>query len=740
MTDAAIRQIVHVRGMSCASCAAGLERALAKVPGVSSAQVSYAAERATVDLSAADVLPSVEELIRARGYEVVAPIPTADVTAPDDASAPASDDGDSDEAALLVRLAITLFFTMTAMMPAAVVLLGIDAAGSVAAARALAIASAVLAAPAIVAGGLPPLRRALRSLASPGMDLLISAGTLVTCGYSLAVLARGGHEVYFDTAAMIVSFALLGRALEARARRRGIGAVRALDALLPKRAHLVSRASQERDVAVDALVAADLVRVRAGERVPVDGLIREGRALADAAVLTGEWAPRAFAAGDRIAAGLLLLDGALLVEVERAVGQREVDLIRRAVDGLLSSRAPMQRLADAVAARLAWIVLALAALTLLGVGSSSGFGADAWMRAVAVVVIACPCALGLATPMAIAVAAGRAASRGILFRDGEAIELAAGVERVLLDKTGTLTEGRPRVTSVTTELDAQEVLRIASRLEGTATHPIARALREAAPAAELPMELEVIAGGGVVGRGAATWMIGSARFLRERGIVAAHEPEVTTVHVAKDGVWIASITLDDALRPPATAAVGALRRDGLRPVLVTGDARAVATRVARAVGITEVHAEASPVDKAEIVRAARRGGARVAFVGDGLNDGPALAAADLGVAVDGATDLAAECARVVLVEGGVERVHEALAIARETRRRMRQNLAWALVYNVIAIPAAALGWISPSLAAGAMAASSLSVVLNSLRQGAPRPARQSPRPTARAPRLTDVPA
>ncbi len=704
------REVVHVRGMSCASCATGLERALTRVPGVEHATVSYAAERATLDVTSPDVRRAIETKIRERGYEVVPPKAEP---------APDADAGHVDR--LLVRLVITAFFTMMAMMPAAVVLLGVDAAGSTTTARWLALASALLALPAILVGGLPPLRRALRSLRHPGMDLLIATGTLVTYGYSLVVLARGGHAVYFDTAAMIVSFALLGRVLEQRARRHGIGAVRALDALLPRLAHLVVNASgPERDVPVEALATSDLVRVRAGERVPIDGVVREGTSLVDAAVLTGEWAPRAIHPGDPIAAGLLLLDGTLLVEVERVVGQREVDMIRRAVDNLLSSRAPMQRLADALAARLAWTVLTLAALTFVATRLALGPGASAWMRAVAVVVVACPCALGLATPMAIAVAAGRAASRGILFRDGEAIELAAHIDRVFLDKTGTLTEGSPRVTSVTTALDRDEILRVASLLEGAVHHPLARALRDAAPPANLQLAIEVVPGGGVIGRsGTATWIIGSARFLRGRGIDVTHdqvhECDETTVHVARDGLCLARITLDDALRPPAATAVRALVADNLRPILVTGDARSVAERVARAVGITTVHAEATPVDKADLVRAVRANGARVAFVGDGVNDGPALAAADLGIAVDSATDLAAECARIVLLDGGVERVAEALAIARRTRRRMRQNLAWALVYNLVAIPAAALGWISPSLAAAAMAASSLSVVANSLR-------------------------
>jgi heavy metal translocating P-type ATPase len=711
-----IRETVHVRGMRCASCAGGLERTIAALPGVRRAAVSFATERATIEVASEDVRAVVEAHVRGRGYEVVA-----------DASAPTGED----DTGLHVRLAITVFFAMAAMMPSAVVLLGVEAAGSPAAARALAFASGVLALPAVVVGGWPVFQGALRALRTPGMDLLVAMGTAVTFGFSLVALARGGHAVYFDTAAMIVAFALTGRTLEARARRRGVGALRALDALVPGRAHQVGP-SGDRDVPVVGLQVSDLVRVRAGERVPIDGLVREGSSLADAAVLTGEWAPRSIGPGDRIAAGLLLLDGTLVVEVERGVGHREVDLIRRAVDGLLSSRAPMQRLADALALRLAWIVLALATVTLVGTGLRLGFGAEAWMRAVAVVVVACPCALGLAAPMAITVAARRAAARGILFRDAEAIELAAGIDRVLLDKTGTLTEGRPRVTSVSTTLDERDLLGVASLLERGVDHPIARALREAAPPADAKLAIEVVPGGGVIGRGATTWMLGSARFLRAQGVEVSREPGEMAVHVARDGAWVGSIALEDAVRPAAGAAVRGMIEDGLEPELVTGDAASAARRVARVVGIARVHAERSPLDKAGIVRAAREGGRRVAFVGDGLNDGPALAAADLGIAVAGATDLATESARVVLLQGGVERVREALEIARATHRRMRRNLAWAVLYNVLAIPVAALGWLSPALAAAAMAASSLSVVLSAM--GLERPAE------ARAIALEEVPA
>ncbi len=690
---------VGVRGMSCSSCAAALERALSQLPSVSRAEVNYAAELATIESAGDDVQSAVEQRIRDLGYTTAEPRGASD-----------------DDTALSIRLAITAFFTVSAMTPSSVVLFGTSGTESPTTARILAVASAVLALPALIVGGGPLLVRAIRSVRAraPGMDLLVAAGALVTFVHSLVVLVRGGHEVYFDTAAMIVLFALLGRVLERRARRRGVGAVRALDALVPNRAHLVDRGTAHvRDVAVESLEVSDLVRVRAGERVPVDGSVREGASLVETAILTGEWAPRAISTGDRVTAGFLLHDGTLLVEVERAAGRREVDLIRRAVDDLMSSRAPMQRMADTLAARLAWVVLTLALLTLIVVGVRTGFGPEAWLRAVAVVVIACPCALGLATPMVITVAAARAASRGVLFRDAEALEAAASVDRVFLDKTGTITEGRPRIVSVTTVsgIDRDEILGIASALEAGVEHPIARALREAAAPRALPLAITVVPGHGVIGRGASTWIIGSARFLRTRGIDVAVADGSTAVHVARDGALVATIVFEDAMRAHSARAVASLAR----PALVTGDARSAAAGIAAEVGIAELYAEVTPLEKASIVEAARARGERVAFVGDGLNDGPALAAANVGIAVHGATELAAECARVVLVGGGVEQVHTALAIARAARRVMRQNLAWAIGYNLVAIPAAASGRLSPAIAAAAMAASSLSVVLNSLR-------------------------
>lgn len=705
---------VRVRGMSCASCAAGLERALARVPGVRRAEVSYAAGLATIETDDGGGGASeraIADRIRELGYE------------------PASVDSVAKEPVaateLAVRLSIAAFFTMAAMLPSSVGLLGVEAAGSPEIARRVGLASAALSLPAVMVGGAPLARGALRSLraGTAGMDFLISLGAIVAFAYSIVVLARGGHEVFFDTSAAIVTFALLGRVLEARARRRGIGALRALDALVPRRVHVVDTATrEERDVDVESVRTGDLVRVRAGERVPVDGIVREGGSLADAAMLTGEWAPRAVASGDTIAAGLLLHDGTVLVEVVRGAGRRQVDRIRRAVDDLLSSRSPTQRIADVLSARLAWIVLAcaLATLAVVAVRSGAGLGApEPWMRAVAVVVVACPCALGLATPMAIAVAAGRAASRGILFRDAESIEIAARIDRVVFDKTGTLTRGEPRVTSVITapDVDRDEALSIASLLETSVEHPIARAIRGHARASDRRVEITVVPGSGVLGRADSTWLLGSRRFLESHGVSVPRRDDATTVHLARDGRWSSTFVLEDDLRPGAALAVSQLARDGLRPALVTGDAHAPAARVACATGIDEVHAAATPLEKAAIVSSARRDGARVAFVGDGLNDAPALAAADLGVAVSGATDLAAECARVVLVEPGIARVREAFEIARAARRRMRRNLAWAIGYNVLAIPLAASGRLSPALAAAAMAASSLSVVLSSLREG-----------------------
>ncbi len=705
---------VGVRGMSCASCAAGLERALSSIPGVDHADVSYTAELATIE---AEPQPKLRELVEQKIHDLG--YATADTRREP-----------GDERSLAVRLAITAFFTVTAMMPANAALFGIEGAGSPAALRALAFASGALSLPAVLVGGAPMFVRAWRSIRVPGMDLLVSIGALVAFGLSAVVLARGGHQTYFDTAAFIVLFALVGRVLEARARRRGMGAIAALEALVPVHAHRVDRATQEtRDVPTDSLVAGDIVRVRAGERVPVDGVVCEGASLAGTAVLSGEWAPLAIAPGDRVSAGFVLHDGSVVVEVERPAGRREVDLIRRAVESLLTTRPPLQRLADMLSRRLAWLVLSLSVLTLLVVGARTGFAAEAWLRAVAVVVVACPCALGLATPMAIAVAAGRAASRGILFRDAEAIEAAAGIDRVYCDKTGTLTEGRPRVARVLTgAIEPDDLLAVASLLEQAVEHPIARALREAARPAKLAVDIRVTPGGGVTGRGASAWIAGSARFLRSYDIVVPFgDEEATTVHVARDGVWVGLIGFDDTQAHEAKLAIAELERQGMRPVVVTGDTRRSAERLARAVGIQVVHSEVRPLDKTEIVAAARARGERVAFVGDGLNDGPALAAADVGIAVAGATDLAVTCANVVILQGGLDRVPTALAIARAARRAMLQNMGWAIGYNLVAIPLAAFGLLSPAIAAAAMAASSLSVVLSSLRAYPSNPPINPPR-------------
>jgi len=695
-----------VGGMSCAGCARGVERALGADPGVRRVAVDFASGTVRLEWEPDETTlePAFEEAARG-GFEV----------------RPLEDDGEREaereaQAALTLRLALTAFFAMNAMLASLLLYLDAFADEGPEAARWTALFAGLMATPAVFVGGWPFFRKAALGLRTRvlGMDLLVSIGALAAWTTSVVLWLRGDSDVYFDTAAMIVLFLLVGRVIERSARARALDAVRSLLSLAPDLATRVV-GEREEEVEVKTLAIGDRVRVRAGDRIAIDGRVVEGRASIDRAVLTGESEPRTVRPGDRVEAGAIDLDGALLIEVERPVGERAIDGVTRAVQELLSRRAPLQSLADRVASVLVLGVLALSALT-VGLHLALGAGVvTALLHAIAVIVIACPCALGLATPMALVVAAGRAAREGIVFRDGEAIERAASVRAVSFDKTGTLTAGAPRVLRVLTDGDAAEVLRVAARAEAGARHPIGRAIVEAAGGATASGETTVVPGLGVRWIGSENGeevLVGRAELLREAGVEVGASSARTVAHVARAGVWLGAIELLDPLRPGSEGAVRALRAEGMDLEILTGDAEAPARRVAAAVGIDAVHAGLRPEEKA--ARIASRP-APTAFVGDGVNDGPALAAAHLGVAATGATDVALATAQLALRSGGVERLPRALGLARRTVQVMRQNLGWALAYNAIALPAAVLGLVHPAAAALAMAASSISVVLSSLR-------------------------
>jgi len=663
-----------VEGMSCASCAARIERVLAREEGVVAASVNYAA--ATLSLQWDPLLfdaARARARVEALGYR---------------ARERAGDRGDDELVGLRLRLAASAFFCMNAMLPSLVLYVDAVEASDVRARWWLAFATGVLTLPTLVFGGSPFFAGAVRSLRqrAPGMDLLVSLGALATFLYSVVVLALGSSEVYFDTSGAIVTFLLLGRLIERSARKRGVDAVRSLLSLSPPTAHLLDPSGVETDVDARTVSAGARIRVRPGERVPLDGRIEIGESHVDRALLTGEARPLRVVPGDLVEAGTLNQDGVLLLEVTNAVGSRALDRIARAVDVLLSRRAPMQALADRFAERLTVAVLITAALTALVNRALTGSTSVALLRAVAVLVVACPCALGLATPMALLVA-------------------------IVFDKTGTLTTGAPVVTDVLPAPDVtrDELLAAAAVAEQGSEHPFARAIRASTPAPRsLDGSARTFPGRGIEWRGmdGRTIRVGSLAFVSElaRPVIAAEPPSSSAVHVASTGRWLGTILVADALRPDAAEAIAALRHRGIACAIASGDREEVVADVARQLGITAYRGGVDPEEKA-------------AMIGDGLNDGPAIAAADCGIAAHGATDVALGAAHVAIRAEGISHVVEALELARRTRRVMKQNLGWALSYNVVAITLASAGLVTPVIAAIAMATSSISVVLSSLRLG-----------------------
>jgi Cu+-exporting ATPase len=616
----------------------------------------------------------------------------------------------------------------------------------------------------ILSGGIAGFRRG-----RPGMFSLISLGVLVAWAASVAATLApgifppafrrpdGSVEVFFESAGMIVVLVLLGQRLETRARRGTTAAIRALMDLAPATAE---RFPGGETVALAAVRKGDLLRVRPGGRIPTDAIVREGSSTCDESLLTGEPMPVARGVGDRVLGGAINGAAAIVVEAETAADGSLVARIARLVREAHEKRAPIEQLADKLAAVFVPAVLLIALATFL---AWSAFGPEprlalGLVSAVSVLVIACPCALGLATPLAMTVAIGRGARAGILMRSAEAVEALARAGTVVFDKTGTVTIGRPRIQSATA-VDASgrmltiddvtaaparladepwaSVMFLATSLEGASEHPLARAFAAAAEAAGIvpPRAADVAA---VVGQGVTGTvegrrvLVGSERLFEAHGVaipgggdLSADAAGNTTVHVAVDGRFAGSFTLSDPPRPEAAAALAALAVDGLALEMLSGDAAQVARRVAAAVGIDAASGGLSPAAKADRIaqlRSERRAGGSVVFVGDGINDAPALAAADVGIAMGSAADVALETADVTLLSGGLAAVPRAVALARATMRNVRQNLVLAFAYNLLALPVAAgvlyplLGHVtSPMLAAAAMSLSSLSVIANSLR-------------------------
>ncbi|CAL9426612.1 Copper-exporting P-type ATPase [Streptomyces sp. enrichment culture] len=730
-----------IGGMTCASCAARVEKKLNRMDGVT-ATVNYATEKAKVTFPAGTEVADLIATVVRTGYTAREPDPPRRET-PAATDAPAGGAADDPEsAALRGRLVVSALLAAPVVLLAMVPALQFDNWQWL---------SLTLAAPVVVWGGLPFHRAAWTNLrhGAATMDTLVSLGTLAAFGWSLWALflgdagmpgmrhgfdltvsrTDGASAIYLEVAAGVTAFLLLGRWLEARSKRRAGAALRALMEL-GARDVAVLRDGREVRIPVDRLAVGDRFVVRPGEKIATDGTVVEGSSAVDASMLTGESAPVDVAPGDTVTGATVNAGGRLVVEAVRVGADTRLARMARLVEEAQSGKAQVQRLADRVSGIFVPVVLLIAAATFGGRLGATGDTAAAFTAAVAVLIIACPCALGLATPTALMVGTGRGARLGILIKGPEVLESTRRVDTVVLDKTGTVTTGRMTLQEVYAAegTDEKEVLRLAGAVEHASEHPVARAIAAGAaervgplPAAE---DFASVPGRGVrarvEGRAVAVGRLAehTAGPLPEdvaRAKERAERDGRTAVVVGWDGAARGVVAVADAVRDTSAEAVRELRALGLTPVLLTGDNRAVAEAVARAVGIDQVIAEVLPEDKVDVVRRLQGEGRTVAVVGDGINDAPALAAADLGLAMGTGTDAAIEAGDLTLVRGDLRAAADAIRLARRTLGTIKGNLVWAFGYNVAALPLAAAGLLNPMIAGAAMAFSSVFVVTNSLR-------------------------
>jgi len=703
-----------IEGMSCASCALLIEMKLKRDPRVRYASVNFAAE--TVTVNGVIEREAVSKVVSALGY----------ATRPMDTLA---------QRRLIVEREKERVeeakkrFIQAAILTVPVMISGMAMHRS----PALRVMEFALSS-AILFGSSNSIFRKAWMLAKQGeanMDTLIAIGAGAAWAYSIPGVLKMHHHVYFESAAGICTFVLLGRYMEERAKGKAGEAIRKLIELQPETALRIEADGSEFEVAIDDVQIGDRLRVRAGDKIPTDGCVLEGASTVDEAMITGESLPVAKTAGDKVIGGCLNGNGSFVMTVTAVGGDTVLSGIVKLVDQAQGSKLPVQKLADRISARFVPAVGGIAALTFAGWAMAGAPVSAALAHSVAVLLIACPCALGLATPTAIMVGTGQAAKRGIYIRNGEALETAAKLTTVVFDKTGTITEGKPVVTD-TFILPGMGETRLASLIgaaEAGSEHFLARALADWSKP-RLKDTLTAVSFAAHPGRGVTAQVdgldiiIGNAALLDEMGVAYASladeahrlaEQGKTPVFAAVDGHPVAIFAIADQARQGAREAIALLHRLGLKTVMATGDLEAVANHVAREVGIDRVLARCTPADKLEVIRQLQEAGEKVGMIGDGINDAPALAAANVGFAIGGGADIAVESADITLVGGDIARVAAGIDLSRRTMAIIRQNLFWALGYNVIAIPVAAAGRLNPMIAAAAMAMSSTSVVANSLR-------------------------
>ncbi len=711
------QQTVRIEGMSCASCVRRVEKALATVPGVAHAAVNLATETARVDSESPLDFAALQQAIGKAGYAA------SEVAAPAADTAPRIPEGLAVilSAALSVPLVVPMvaeWFGVHLMMPAWLQWL--------------------LATPVQFVFGARFYRAGWKALkaGAGNMDLLVALGTSAAYGLSVYLAlapSQGMAHLYFEASAVVLTLVLLGKWLEARAKRQTASAIRALQDLRPVTARVRRDGESDADLPIDQVRVSDIVVIRAGERVAVDGEVVDGASHVDESLITGESLPVAKHIGDRVTGGAINGEGMLLVRTGATGAETMLSRIIRLVEDAQSAKAPVQKLVDKVAAVFVPVVLAIAALTLAGWWLASGNVEQAVINAVVVMVIACPCALGLATPAAIMAGTGVAARHGILIKDAEALEMARQVDIVVFDKTGTLTQGKPVLAQMLPhEVPTARALQLAAAIQRGSEHSLARAVLDAEAAShEALPSLTANAVTTLAGRGLAATvdgvelLLGSGRLMADRGVdlsplqQRAFELESSGHTIS----WLADagskhllglLAFADQPKLHARAAVERLHARGIATVMLTGDNQGSAQAVAQSLGIGKVEANLLPADKTAVIARLKAEGKRVAMVGDGINDAPALAAAHVGIAMATGTDVAMNAAGITLMRGEPLLVADAIDISHRTVSKIRQNLFWAFIYNVAGIPLAALGMLNPLLAGAAMAFSSVSVISNAL--------------------------